>query len=768
MTGAQDWEDRFRSRWRKFWRDPAGFVSDLPSPPVRNLCVFGLAGGTLIADALDAQDREAAGLWRRQGVELVASAGDESDFRFLTRQGRPPDSWPERVMIAAPGLSGVAVAFDHSGGVMTAAEIGHGRPGPIAIGRHPAWVRIYRTDDGERLPDRLKVRPAGRGGLVRRLREGGVSLADALKAAWPPVERRASEPGDRAYRAWIARNEPGPGDAPAIRAWLERTPALPRISVLMPVHDPRPAHLRAAIQSVRDQIHADWRLCICDDGSASEEVRRVLRQAAAGDERVRVVRHETAQGVAAASNAALALADGEVAAFLDHDDLLAPHALAFVAAAFAGRDDVAAVYSDEDSIDAIGRRSAPRFKPALDRERLLAQNYVNHLFAVRLDLLRRLGGLRPGLDGVQDHDLVLRTADSGEGAILHLPHVLYHWRIFPGGASLSQNAKATLDDARLRMIRARLVEAGQPAEARLGPRGHLLLRPRLQGPAPKVLAVVPTRDRPGLLEACVAGLLDQTDYPDLEICVVDNGSRSDRALRLLARLGRTPRVRVLRIDAPFNFAALNNAAVAGTAAELLAFVNDDVMVVEPDWLAAMVPLAVGPDVGAVGAKLFYPDGRIQHAGIVLGLGPQGVAGHEFRGAPGDAPGPQNRLLLTREVSAVTAACMVVGRRKFDEVGGFDAQAFPVAFNDVDLCLRLAQRGYRSVWTPHARLMHLESATRGTDKAEASDGRFAAEARRMRERWGAALLDDPCYNANLTLRDESFTLADRSRAPAPWR
>ena len=768
MSGVQVWADRFQSRWRKFWRDPAAFVSDLPSEPLRGLSVFALAGGTLAADAMDSQDRSAARQWRRRKVALMASATDEADFRFLDAEGRPPESWPERVLVTAPGLSAVAVAFAKSGEAMTAAEIGHGRTGLIALGRSPAWARIYRTDDGERLPDRVDVQPIGRGGLVRRLRQGGMSLADALKVAWPPVERRAAEPAGRAYRAWIARNEPGPAETPAIRAWLAGTPGLPRIAVLMPVHDPRPAHLSAAIRSVRDQIHEDWRLCICDDGSASAEVRRILREAIAGDDRIRLHRHEASQGVAAATNAALGLAEGQVAVFLDHDDLLAPHALALVAAAFAGHPDAVAAYSDEDSVDAQGRRSAPQFKPGLDRERLLAQNYVNHLFAVRLDLLRRLGGLGTGLDGVQDHDLVLRVADSGEGPILHLPHVLYHWRIFPGGASFSQRAKTRLDDARRRMVRERLADEGRPVDVRSGPSGHLLIRPRLPDPPPRVLAVVPTRDRPGLLEACVAGLLDQTDYPALELCVVDNGSRTDRALRLLARLSRTPRVRVLRIDAPFNFAALNNAAVQGSDADLLAFINDDVMVVEPGWLAAMAPLALQPDVGAVGAKLFYPDGRLQHAGIVLGLGPQGIAGHEFRGAPGDAPGPQNRLLLTREVSAVTAACMVVERRKFEEVGGFDAEAFPVAFNDVDLCLRLARRGYRAVWTPHARLMHLESATRGADKPEAADGRFAAEAGRMRERWGASLKSDPYYNANLTLRDESSTLADRSRAPAPWR
>ena len=227
-------------------------------------------------------------------------------------------------------------------------------------------------------------------------------------------------------------------------------------------------------------------------------------------------------------------------------------------------------------------------------------------------------------------------------------------------------------------------------------------------------------------------------------------------------------MRVLRIDAPFNFAALNNTAAAGAAAPLLAFVNDDILVVEPHWLRAMAALAVLPDVGAVGAKLLYPNGALQHGGIVLGLGPPRVAGHELRGAPGDSPGPQGRLQATRQASAVTAACMVLERRKFEAVGGFDAAAFAVAFNDVDLCLRLGGAGYRTLWTPQARLIHLESATRGADRSGITAGRFAAEATRMRERWGGRLAADPGYNPNLTLEDESFAPAARTRAPMPWR
>lgn len=770
MSGVGVWLSRLGSRWRKWRRDPAAFVDEIPSRVLRRLSVLGLAGGTLVADALDVKARRAFGLWRRQRVSLVLTDAAAREFRFLTKDGRPPAAWPERVQIAPSeaDLTAVVVAFGEGEGVLTATEIGRGRAGVIAPAGKPVWTRVYRTDDGTDLPERLRARPLSRRALIDLRRAHGDSLSRALRAAWPPTERRSTEPPAKIYRAWIQRNEPAPEDAGLVRAFVAGHEGLGRISVLMPVHDPDPAHLEEAIRSVQAQIYPAWQLCIADDGSHSAAVRKVLAEAARQDERIRLTSSSEARGVSAATNAAMAVADGDIALFMDHDDRLAPHALAMIAAAFAHHPEAVAAYSDEDVIDAHGLRSAPVLKTDFDPERILAQNYVNHAFAIRMDLLRRLGGLREGIEGAQDHDLVLRAAESRSGSILHLPLILYHWRIFPGGRTLSQTAQPRIDNARVRVVREHLERQGRCAALTPGPRGHLIVSYPEPTPLPRVTAIVPTRDQPGLLEACVAGLLEQTDYPALDLCVVDNGSQTSRALDLLERLEHTPRVRVMRIDAPFNFAALNNAAVRALDSELVAFINDDVVVVEPGWLRAMVALAAQPDVGAVGAKLFYPDGRIQHAGIVLGVGPLRVAGHEFRGAPGDMPGPQNRLLLTREVSAVTAACMVASRKAFLEVGGFDEVRFPVAFNDVDLCLKLWDSGRRILWTPHARLMHLESASRGSDKLAESSKRLSREAQLMREKWSSRLLHDPFYNPNLTLEDESFTLALRSYAKTPWR
>ena len=770
MTAAGAWLARFASRWRKWTRDPAAFADELPSPALRAAALGGMALGVRVTDVLEGDDRRARQTWRRLKVELVASDGDGGRYQFLTAAGGPPPLWPGRVLIgpAPEGFQAIALAFGDGEGEVRAAELGPGRMGLLALDGQPASLRLYRIDSGGSPVQRLAVRPVGRAGLVRARCAAGQPLSLALREAWPPVERRTQGPSLAAYRRWIAHNEPGPAELDEIGAWAVRTPGLPRISVLMPVRDPRPEHLAAAIASVRGQAYPDWGLCIADDGSRSPQVQAILREATGADPRIRLVAHAESRGVAAATNAALALADGEAALFLDHDDVLAPHALALIGAAFADRPEAAAVYTDEDAIDAQERRSEPRFKPDLDRERMLAQNYVNHAFAMRTQLLRRLGGIRGGFEGAQDHDLVLRILDSGAGPIVHVPHVLYHWRSFPGGGSYSQGARPAIDAARAKLVREHLDRLGLEAELKPGPRGHLIVSRPFPEPLPEVTAVIPTRDHPELLEACVAGLLEQTDYPALRLCIVDNGSRGERALRLLDRLERTPRVGVLRIDAPFNFSALNNAAARTVNSPLLAFVNDDILVVEPGWLRSMAALAAAPDVGAVGAKLFYPDGRIQHAGIVLGVGPHRVAGHEFRGAPGQSPGPQNRLLLIRETSAVTAACMVVDRARFLAVGGFDEEALPVAFNDVDLCLKLGGKGWRTIWTPAARLMHLESASRGSDKGDAAAARLAQEAAVIRARWGKRLAADPYYNPNLTLEDESFTLAARSRAAAPWR
>lgn len=557
------------------------------------------------------------------------------------------------------------------------------------------------------------------------------------------------------YGAWIARfDRLGPTERARIRAEIAGWEAPPLVSVLMPVHDPDPKVLDAAIRSVRAQLYPAWELCIADDASTDPAIPRLIARHAGEEPRIRTVRRAENGHIARATNDALALASGAVCAFLDHDDQLAETALYEIAGALRADPGLVLLYSDEDKIDARGRRFEPHFKSDFDRELLQGQNYVNHLCAVRTDRLRALGGLRPGFEGSQDHDLLLRLTETIEHReVRHIPRVLYHWRAASGSGTFSDRALTRAEEARLRALAE--VAARRGARAERGPKGfNRLVRP-VPEPAPLVSVVIPTRDRADLLAVALDGLLSGTDYPNIEAVVVDNDSREEATRALFARLAAEPRVRVLPVPGPFNFSDLSNRGAASAGGAVLLFLNNDVEVLEPGWLTELVSIACEPGIGAVGAKLLYPDGTLQHGGIVLGVG--GVAGHSHLGIAGDAPGYFARMQLTQEVSAVTGACLAIRAEVFARVGGFDAAALPVAFNDVDLCLRLRAAGYRNVWTPFARLIHHESKSRGAEDTPEKRARFEAESRVMRERWGAELRADPYYNPNLSRASAHFRL-----------
>ncbi|MFC7476667.1 glycosyltransferase family 2 protein [Dankookia sp. GCM10030260] len=608
----------------------------------------------------------------------------------------------------------------------------------------------------ELLPDEL---------LPLRLRLAG--LARALLGE-PPTGRY--DPEDRAgYAAWIARFDTlSAADRAAIRAHVAALPAAPLISVVMPAHETPAPLLRAAIASVEAQLWPHWELCIADDASPSPQVAQVLAEAAARDPRIRWVRRATNGDVAAATNSALALARGDYVALMDHDDLLPDHALYQVAAEIAAHPEAEVLYSDEDRLDAAGRRFGACFKPDFDPDLLLGQNLVGHLGVYRRDLLTAIGGLREGMEGGQDHDLALRaTAAAGPGTVRHIPAILYHRRLTGRPSHLAQarldrriaaSRRAVADALAARGIAARL----EPAP--LAPAHTRVVWP-LPDPAPLVSVIVPTRDRAGLLATCAEGVLERTDYPAIEFLVVDNGSVEPETLALFDRLRADPRVRILAAPGPFNYSALNNQAAEMARGEILLLLNNDIEVIEPHWLREMVSQAVRPEIGAVGAKLLYADGRLQHGGVVTGVG--GVADHYLLRAARDDAGYCNSLALARAAGAVTGACLALRRAVYREVGGLDAAQLVVAFNDVDLCVRIRQAGYRVLWTPFAELYHLESASRGQDLAPEKARRFAGEIDTMRRRWGDVLLHDPFYSPWLSLEGAHGALARQPRRIPPW-
>ncbi|SDB29582.1 glycosyltransferase family 2 protein [Belnapia rosea] len=619
------------------------------------------------------------------------------------------------------------------------------------------WRRLWGMLPASALPFRLRL-----SGLMRRgLRLAPWLARDILHDPDDPVT----------YRAWLARHHPPP-DRAAIAAHIAALPARPLISVVMPVYNAPAAHLREAIESVRAQLYPHWELCIADDASPAPHVARLLAEAAAGDARIRWVRRERNGHISAATNTALGLAGGEFVALMDHDDRLPEHALYAVAAELAAHPDAVLVYSDEDKLDARGERYGPYFKPDFDPDLLLQQNLVSHLGVFRRDVLMAVGGLREGFEGSQDHDLALRIAAAcGPARIRHIPHILYHWRQAAGAESFSQTALDRCARASHRAITEAL-EQGRQGQAPL-PR----LEPALPGtsywrlvwplpePAPLVSVIIPTRDGAALLEACVAGLLGRTDYPAIEVLIVDNGSTAPETFALFDRLRGDGRVRILPAPGPFNYSALNNRAAAEARGSVLLLLNNDVEVIGPGWLREMVSQLLRPGVGAVGARLLYADGRLQHGGVVVGQG--SVAGHYLPLAERDATGHVGSLILVREVSAATAACLAVRREAFAAVGGLDEAALPVAFNDIDLCLRLGEAGWRLLWTPFAELYHHESATRGEDVTLAKARRFAGEIGHMQQRWGARLHRDPFANPNLDFSRPMPVLAASPPRFSPW-
>lgn len=566
-----------------------------------------------------------------------------------------------------------------------------------------------------------------------------------------------SYPGNN-YADWVrVFATPGAAELDRQRREAEDRSGAPLISVLMPVYNAPEIWLRRAIESVLAQSWPHWELCIADDASTEPHVRTVLEEYRQRDPRLKLVFRDRNGHISATSNSALELACGEFFALLDHDDELPPDALYWVAREIAAQPDAALIYSDEDKIGTDGERKDPYFKPDWNPDLFLSQNMVSHLGVYRTGLVRQIGGFRAGYEGSQDYDLALRVAEQARpGQIRHIPRVLYHWRTIAGSTSLDIGEKPYAADAALRAINDHFARCGIDAEAAGVHDGPGMYRVRYALPAelPRVSLIIPTRNGLDLLQRCIESIRTKTRYANYDILIVDNGSDDPATLAYLARLESEGAARILRDPRPFNYSALNNGAVREAGGELVGLLNNDLEVISPDWLDEMVSHALRPEIGAVGARLWYPDDTLQHGGVIL-VG--GVAAHAHRQVRKGNAGYGGRAALLQDFSAVTAACMVLRKEVFQRIGGFD-ENLAVTFNDVDLCLKIQALGYRNLWTPYAELYHHESATRGHDNTPDKRARFAAEIRLMQERWGELLRRDPAYSPNLTLDREDFSLA----------
>jgi GT2 family glycosyltransferase len=565
---------------------------------------------------------------------------------------------------------------------------------------------------------------------IRRLGLRGVAatFVAAMKG------QLALNDGQALYQLWIERNSLTDEDIARIRAEMAGFASLPKISIVTPVYNTEPQWLRKCIESVRNQLYPNWELCLADDASTEPWVGRILKDYANRDKRIRVTRLPENEGIAGASNAAMKLASGDFVGLLDHDDELAPDALYEVASLLQAKRDADVIYTDEDKMDPDGTRTQPFFKPDWSPEYLLSCMYTCHFTVYRREVLDRIGGFRPGFEGSQDYDLMLRASRETR-RIHHVPKVLYHWRRAAGSAADTRAAKPYAYEAGKRALKDHLERQGGSAALEDGKLYGLYRVRRPVDPGTRVSIVILTRDNVDLLRACIGSIRSKTTHPNYEILVVDNNSTDPRTEDYLSHLDQP----VLRSREPFNFSRLNNFAASRTTGEYLLFLNNDTEVITPEWLTAMLEFCRQPEIGVVGAKLLFPDGRIQHAGITLGLG--GVAGHHLTGFPAGSSHYFGLGSVIRNCSAVTGACLMTRREVFDKVGGFD-EGLPMAYNDVDFCLRVREKGLRVVWTPFAELYHRESASR--------DGSVDPEAVQiMRARWGALLDRDPYYNPNLT-------------------
>ncbi len=603
---------------------------------------------------------------------------------------------------------------------------------------------------------RARIRIHGVKGTVKALPEMArfamnnyIQPVRAGGANQPISTEQALEP----YDAWLLVNQWTPGRARDLRRRLKRAEgSLPLISVIMPVYNTPEKWLNRAIESLREQVYEKWELCIADDCSPSPHVREVLERWKEADSRIKVVYRGENGHISRATNSAAELATGRFLAFLDHDDELSPDALGEVALQLAEDEQIDLLYSDDDKINENGRRYAPQFKSEYSPELLLSYMYFCHLLVVRKSLFNQLGGIRPGFEGAQDFDFALRAVERAR-KVVHLPMVLYHWRAISGSTALDAAEKPESFEAGRRAVEEALQRRGIPArafqpkwasDARLG-----LFDCEFPDDGPSVSIIIPTKNRLDLLRRCVESIQKITTYKNYQIVIADNGSDDPQTLEYLGNVD----ARVLQIPSPdgrFSFAYLNNRAVEQCDTEYVLLLNNDTEVIEPKWLSQMMGYARLDGVGSVGARLLYPDDRVQHAGIVHGLH-GGLAGHAFKLMPRNHPGYLNLSLVTRNVAAVTAACLLTPRELYLKMNGLDEQHFNVAYNDVDYGYRLLQAGYRNVYCASAVLRHHEGASRGFR----DNPREVAAFRRM---YGS--FKDPYYNPNLSLRNERFEVVPR--------
>lgn len=573
-----------------------------------------------------------------------------------------------------------------------------------------------------------------------------------LKEFWVRLSERF-EPEEIPYGPWYEQYIPGKEELELqkSRHWNKKY----KISVVVPAYRTPELFLRQMLESLLDQTYDNWELCIADGSPEDKGMEEILEEYADKDSRIHFQKLEKNLGIAENTNAAFAMASGDFVGLLDHDDLLAPNALYEIAAALERDEMTDAVYTDEDKVTAeLDEHFQPHFKPDFNLDLLRSNNYICHFFVVRKKLVEQAGGFRREFDGAQDYDFIFRCVEKAR-KVAHVPEILYHWRTHKASTADNPASKMYAFDAGKRAIEAHLDRMG--VKGRVSHTKDLGFY-RVEYPVdgePLVSVIIPNKDEKESLKKCLDSVMELTSYSNYEILIIENNSTSPEIFQYYEELKTNEKIRVIVWEGEFNYSAINNYAVSYANGEYLLFLNNDITVINPRWMEELLGHCQRKEVGAVGAKLYYPDDTIQHAGCVIGMG--GIAGHMFVNMPRSRTGYLHKASVQQDMSAVTAACMMMKKHVFAQVGGF-SEELKVAFNDIDLCLKVRQAEYLIVYNPYAELYHYESKSRGIEDNKEKVRRFQREIEYIRCHWEEILKEgDPCYNKNLSLTKWNYSL-----------
>lgn len=627
-------------------------------------------------------------------------------------------------------------------------------------GRIPSKVRVSFKEEKKKSEQIVKFHD----GYIVETLKSSISMCRKVYAYWRQFGLEASivRAKDKLsgrkfteYEEWFRRIQPFKGELRKQRR--QKFKFMPKISIVVPLYKTPEKYLDELIESVKNQTYKNWELCLSDGSGKNSPMTQILKKYEKKEKRIRVVYNERQLHISENTNEALKIVTGDYIAFADHDDLLAPDALYECVRVLNDKPETEFIYSDEDKINMDGTEHfMPHFKPDFNLEMLRSNNYICHLVVIKRTLFDKVGMLNPLCDGAQDFDFVLRCVEK-TSHIVHIPRILYHWRAHKDSTAESMESKPYVTEAGIRAVKGHYERIGMKAQV-LATKYTGIYESRFElEENPMVSVIIPNKDHVDDLDKCMRSLESKNEYTNIEYIIVENNSQEEKSFQYYEELKRrNDKVRVLYWKGKgFNYSAINNFGVEHAKGEYLLLLNNDTEIINSNCIKELLVYCTRSEVAAVGAKLYYDDGTIQHAGVIIGLG--GVAGHAFVGAPNDTPGYFCRAIVPQYMSAVTAACMMVKRSVYEEIGGLD-EGYAVAFNDVDFCMKIHKAGYKIVYNPRAELFHYESKSRGYDDTSEKHARFMREAQRFQERWGEELYyGDPYYNPNLSLDYNDFRI-----------